>query len=104
MGNRFVFSSAIFYLGFIVGAYPAIVMAQRWPIERVAASITFVWGIIVMGSAACKSYQAFYAQRFFLGLIEAGVGPMFMLVVGGWYKKDEQAFRMGAWFSCTGMF
>ena len=27
---------------------------------------------------------------------------MFMLVVGGWYKKGEQALRMGAWYCCTG--
>ena len=26
---------------------------------------------------------------------------MFMLVVGSWYKKDEQALRMGAWYCCT---
>ncbi|OAP60802.1 hypothetical protein AYL99_05804 [Fonsecaea erecta] len=102
VGNRFVFSSSIFYLGFIVGAYPAIMMAQRWPIERVAAGITFIWGVTVMCSAACKTYGSFYTQRFFLGVIEAGISPIFMLVVGGWYKKDEQALRMGAWYSCTG--
>jgi len=27
---------------------------------------------------------------------------MFMLIVGGWYKKNEQAFRMGMWYACTG--
>jgi hypothetical protein len=27
---------------------------------------------------------------------------MFMLVVGGWYKKQEQALRMGAWYPTTG--
>ncbi|KAF2172698.1 hypothetical protein M409DRAFT_16659 [Zasmidium cellare ATCC 36951] len=27
---------------------------------------------------------------------------MFMLIVGSWYKKDEQAFRMGMWYSLTG--
>jgi MFS family permease len=27
---------------------------------------------------------------------------MFMLIVGGWYKKREQALRMGAWYSATG--
>lgn len=27
---------------------------------------------------------------------------MFMLVVGGWYKKQEQALRMGAWYCWTG--
>jgi hypothetical protein len=24
---------------------------------------------------------------------------MFMLVVGGWYLKPEQALRMGAWYA-----
>ncbi|KAG9206280.1 hypothetical protein G6514_005005 [Epicoccum nigrum] len=87
-GNRYSFSSSIFYLGFIVGSYPAILMSQRWPIERVAAGIVAVWG--------------FYAQRFFLGFLESGVSPMFMLIVGGWYKKREQALRMGVWYSATG--
>jgi hypothetical protein len=27
---------------------------------------------------------------------------MFMLVVGGWYKKGEQALRMRAWYCMTG--
>lgn len=27
---------------------------------------------------------------------------MFMLIVGGWYKKREQALRMGAWYCATG--
>jgi MFS family permease len=31
----------------------------------------------------------------FLGLLESGVSPMFMMVVGQFYKKDEQALRMG---------
>ena len=44
----------------------------------------------------------FYAQRFFLGFLESGISPMFMLIVGGWYKKREQALRMGAWYSATG--
>lgn len=116
-GNRYSFSSAIFYLGFIVGSYPAIIMSQRWPIERVAAGIVAVWGVCLMCSAACTNWQGlsklihknlvliqigFYAQRFFLGFLESGVSPMFMLIVGGWYKKREQALRMGAWYSATG--
>ncbi|CAI7667254.1 unnamed protein product [Penicillium pancosmium] len=51
---------------------------------------------------AMFSQATLYVQRFFLGMLEAGVSPMFMLIVGGWYKKNEQAFRMGIWYSCTG--
>ncbi|KAK5191772.1 hypothetical protein LTR99_008497 [Exophiala xenobiotica] len=102
IGNRYSFSAAIFYLGFIAGAYPAVLMAQRFPIERVAAGIVCVWGVCLMCSAACHNYQSFYAQRFFLGFLESGISPMCMLVVGQFYKKDEQALRMGAWYCCTG--
>ena len=95
-------SSAIFYLGFIVGAYPAIWMAQRYPIEKVASGIVFVWGVCLICTVACQTWQGIYAQRFFLGFLESGISPMFMLVVGQFYKKNEQALRMGAWYCCTG--
>lgn len=88
-------SAAIFYLGFICGAYPAIVLAQRFPIERVIFGIVFLWGACLMCTAGCFNYQSLYAQRFFLGMLESGVSPAWMLVVGGWYKKREQAMRMG---------
>ena len=95
VANRFSFASSIFYMGFIAGAYPAIVMAQRFPIERVAAGIILAWGICLICTPACHNWQGLYAQRFFLGFIESGVSPMFMLVVGQFYKKNEQALRMG---------
>ena len=88
-------SSSIFYLGFIAGAYPASQLAQRYPVERVAGGLVLVWGITFILTSVCYSWQAFYAQRFFLGSIEAGVSPIFMLIVGQFYKKDEQIFRMG---------
>ncbi len=70
-------------------------MAQRWPIERVATGIVFIWGAVMMATAGCTGYSGFFAQRFFLGMIEAGVSPMFMLVVSSFYRKHEQALRMG---------
>ncbi|KAK5080029.1 hypothetical protein LTR70_009039 [Exophiala xenobiotica] len=101
-GNRYSFSASIFYLGFIVGATPAIILAQRFPIERVAFVIVSTWGVCLMCTAACSSWQGLYTQRFFLGMLESGVSPMFMLIVAGFYKKDEQALRMGAWYCATG--
>ncbi|PLB51437.1 MFS general substrate transporter [Aspergillus steynii IBT 23096] len=101
-GSRYSFSASIFYLGFIVGAYPAMTLAQLFPIERVASLITTLWGICLILTPACFNYQGLWAQRFFLGMLEAGISPMFMLIVGSWYTKDEQALRMGAWYCWTG--
>ncbi|KAI8940646.1 hypothetical protein NX059_001916 [Plenodomus lindquistii] len=101
-GDRYSMSAAIFYLGFIVGAYPAMYLAQKFPIERVASGIVFVWGICLILTVVCRDYKDIYAQRFFLGFLESGISPMFMVIVGSFYKKNEQAFRMGIWYSCTG--
>lgn len=95
-------ASSIFYLGWIAGAYPTIYIAQRFPIERVGAGIILLWGGVLMLAAACTDFRGFYAQRFFLGFLEAAIAPMFMLVIGGWYKKQEQALRMGIWYCFTG--
>ncbi|KAJ5712615.1 hypothetical protein N7493_009083 [Penicillium malachiteum] len=102
VGNRYSFAASILYLGFIVGTYPAMTLAQRFPIERVASIIITLWGICLILTPVCSNYKGLYAQRFFLGMLESGISPMFMLIVGGWYKKNEQAMRMGIWYSCTG--
>ncbi|KAH5622251.1 hypothetical protein HBI60_253080 [Parastagonospora nodorum] len=102
VGDRYSLSSSIFYMGFLAGSFPAVLMAQRWPIDRVAGGTVLCWGICLMCSAACTSWQGFFVQRFFLGFLEAGVSPMFMLIVSNWYKKREQALRIGAWYSATG--
>ncbi|KAH7017093.1 major facilitator superfamily domain-containing protein [Ilyonectria destructans] len=102
VGNRYSWAASIFYLGFIVGAYPAMVLAQRYPVERVASGIVIVWGLCLILTTVCKDYQGIYIQRFFLGFLESGISPMFMLIVGSFYKKNEQAMRMGIWYSCTG--
>ncbi|KAM0275740.1 hypothetical protein ACHAQH_007458 [Verticillium albo-atrum] len=102
VGNRYSWSASIFYLGFIVGAYPAMILAQKYPVERVASLIVTLWGICLILTTVCTKYTHIYAQRFFLGFLESGISPMFMLIVGSWYKKNEQAMRMGIWYSCTG--
>ncbi|KAF2463900.1 uncharacterized protein BDR25DRAFT_297359 [Lindgomyces ingoldianus] len=56
-GNRYSFSAAIFYLGFIVGAYPAMILAQRFPIERVASAIVTVWGFCLILTTVCYNEQ-----------------------------------------------
>lgn len=95
-------TASIFYLGFIVGAYPNMYLAQRYPIERVASGTVILWGLCLLLTVTCKNYQGIYAERFFLGALESGISPMFMLIIGSFYKKIEQAMRMGVRYSCTG--
>lgn len=78
------------------------VLAQRFAIERVASGLVTVWGICLLLTSICTTWQGLLIQRFFLGFLEAGISPMFMLITGSFYTKNEQAMRMGIWYSCTG--
>lgn len=51
-----------------------------------------------MCTAACKTFSALMAQRFFLGVAEAAITPGFSLVTGMFYTRKEQPLRQGAWF------
>jgi hypothetical protein len=57
------------------------ILAQRYPVERVASILVVLWGICLILTVACTNYQGIYAQRFFLGLLESGISPLFMLIV-----------------------
>jgi MFS family permease len=70
-------------------------LAQRFPVERVASGTVVIWGLCLLLTTQCTNYQGLYAQRFFLGFLESGISPMFMVIVGSWYRKNEQALRMG---------
>ncbi|KAL6229997.1 hypothetical protein BDW75DRAFT_234755 [Aspergillus navahoensis] len=106
IGNRKAMSAAIFYLGFIVGAYPTMFLAQRYPIHHVAAGTVTVWGICLILTPLCHNYQSLYAQRFFLGALESGISPMFMMIVVHFMTSRRYGWDMPlsptVWYSCNG--
>lgn len=74
-------------------------LAQRFPVERVAACVIALWGVNLMLTIECHDYKGLYANRFFLGFLEAGLSPMLMIIVASFYKKTEQPLRLGSWWS-----
>ncbi|GFP59123.1 hypothetical protein ACSS6W_007790 [Trichoderma asperelloides] len=101
-GKSFSWVSVVFYFGHIAGMYPASLLAQRFRPKRACSVLSVLWSIIMLTTPACKTYSGILANRFFLGVVEAGVNPIFMLVVGMWYTKQEQVLRSSIWFSFSG--
>jgi MFS family permease len=77
-------------------------LAQKYSTRIVITVICILWSIVVLSTPACRNYGDFLANRFMLGLIEAGVSPIFMLVVGLWYTHSEQISRSSWWYSFSG--
>ncbi|KAJ6184319.1 hypothetical protein N7519_005620 [Penicillium mononematosum] len=90
-GNQFNWVSSIFFFGQL-----AISLAKY-----VAVNVT-IWGTILACMAACKSFASLMVCRTLLGAAEASIVPAWVVFTSQWYRKDEQAFRVGLWFSMCG--
>ncbi|KAI9172837.1 Thiamine pathway transporter THI73 [Paramyrothecium foliicola] len=101
-GLKYSWASLIFYFGYMAGTYPISMLAQKYPIRVIITIITLLWSVVVLTTPACRNYGDFLANRFLLGLIESGVSPIFMLVVGLWYTHAEQVSRSSWWYSFSG--
>lgn len=51
--------------------------------------IVFTWGAVLACHAAVKNKEGYYAARFFLGMMEAGMFPGLVAQLCGWYRSDE---------------
>ncbi|OBT75783.1 hypothetical protein VF21_05577 [Pseudogymnoascus sp. 05NY08] len=98
VGSQFAWCSSIFYFGYLLFSFPSAYLVVRFPIGKYLASLVILWGGILMCTAACKTFSALMAQRFFLGVAEAAITPGFSLVTGMFYTRKEQPLRQGAWF------
>jgi MFS family permease len=67
----------------------------RLPLNKTAAALVLIWGIICVLTTVCTNYPGFTAQRFVLGLAESAVSPAFVAVTTMWYQPYEQAKRLG---------
>ncbi|KAJ5992596.1 hypothetical protein N7451_008320 [Penicillium sp. IBT 35674x] len=101
--RRYSNASMIFYIGYLVGTYPMMYLAQHFPLSRVISGATFLWGIVVMSTAGCSNYAGIMVNRLVLGLLESAVAPTFTVLVTFWWTRDEQALRTGLWYCCVGV-
>lgn len=102
VGNQFNWVASIFFFGQLCFEFPTIRIMQLFPLAQYVSFNVTLWGITLASMAACKSYEGLLACRFFLGVFEAAIVPAWVLFTSQWYTKEEQAFRVGIWFSVCG--
>jgi ACS family allantoate permease-like MFS transporter len=82
--------------------FPTIRLIQLFPLAKYVAVNVTLWGAVLASLAACKSYASLLACRFLLGAAEAAIVPAWVMFTSQWYTRNEQAFRVGIWFSVCG--
>ncbi|KAI0130421.1 major facilitator superfamily domain-containing protein [Xylariales sp. AK1849] len=102
VGNQFNWVASIFFFGQLMFEFPTIRLMQMFPLAKYVSVNVTLWGIVLASLAACKNYAGLLACRFFLGVLEAAIIPAWVFFTSQWYTKEEQAFRVGIWFSVCG--
>ncbi|GJN92671.1 hypothetical protein Rhopal_005706-T1 [Rhodotorula paludigena] len=101
---RYSTASSAFYWGYIVAVLPFALALQRLPLSKALSLCIFLWGLTALLTIVCTSYEGLVVQRVFLGVLESSISPGFVMITSQWYKKSEQAARLGIWYSATGIF
>ncbi|KAJ5200252.1 Major facilitator superfamily domain general substrate transporter [Penicillium cf. griseofulvum] len=101
-GNQFNWVSSIFFFGQLALAFPTMRVMQLFPLAKYVAVNVTIWGAILASMAACKSFASLMVCRTLLGAAEASIIPAWVVFTSQWYRKEEQAFRVGLWFSMCG--
>jgi len=119
IGQDFSNVSMMFYVGFLAAEvfqihdhectdgltdrqFPTQYLAQR--ISRLGKYLgvnVMLWGIVLACMAACRSYASLMVTRTLLGIFEAPVAPILVLIVAMWYKKEEQGRRVSYFYVCN---
>jgi len=102
-GSQFSWFASAFYLGYLVSAEPTTWLLQRYSTGRVMGAVCFLWGIVVMSTAACRSFSGTIVNRVILGILEACVTPGLGLMTPFWWRLEEQPVRHLSWYCSIGI-
>ncbi|KAF9430432.1 hypothetical protein BGZ94_006909 [Podila epigama] len=84
---------SIFYVGYVIGEIPANLMLKRMGPRKWIAIVMLCWGTVSMCMAGVKNGSDLLVTRFILGLAES--------IISLWYRRTEQALRVGIFFSAA---
>ncbi|KAI8080707.1 major facilitator superfamily domain-containing protein [Gilbertella persicaria] len=93
--TEFAWLGSIFYIGYLCFQGPSAYLIQKLPIHQYLGILIVIWGIVLGFTAMGKNFAQLLAFRFFLGVFEAGVFPCTVMLISRFYRRQEQAARIG---------
>ncbi|KAH9227093.1 hypothetical protein K456DRAFT_1730379 [Colletotrichum gloeosporioides 23] len=102
-GTDYSWLGSIFYIGYMFGSMMWSKIVHRWPqhVGKFVSGAVCIWSIIVLLTPLCFKFAGIMTVRFFLGLMESIIGPVFVIITSNWWTRPEQAFRTAFWLGGT---
>ncbi|PSK51840.1 High-affinity nicotinic acid transporter [Elsinoe australis] len=99
VGQDYSNLSMLFYIGFLATEFPTQYLSQKIAKYSLYLSINImIWGVVLMSHAATTSFAGLAVCRTLLGVFEACVAPILVMIIAMWYKKNEQGRRVSYFY------
>ena len=93
-------AAGIFFFGYVLLQIPGGYWATRWSARKIIALFLICWGACAVGCGLSRSFRAFEAMRFLLGVAESGVFPATLVLLANWFPRSERARANAYWTLC----
>ncbi|KAH8682063.1 permease of the major facilitator superfamily [Xylariales sp. PMI_506] len=87
--DQYNWVQSIYFISYIVFEVPSNLLMKKVSPRNWQTRIIVSWGIVLACHAAIQNRQGYYAARFFLGVMEAGMFPGIAVQLCSWYRSDE---------------
>jgi ACS family tartrate transporter-like MFS transporter len=89
--SQYGLGAGVFFIGFIAGQYPSVLLLGRLGIGRWLAVVLATWGVAAAALAIVNGPAEFLILRVILGFAEAGLTPGIVLYLGAWSPPRDRA-------------
>ncbi|KAH6603197.1 phthalate transporter [Trichoderma cornu-damae] len=103
VNNRYNIANLVFFTTYIVFQPPSTVLIRKIGPRLHLASITFLWGVVMIGMGFVKKFEQLAALRVVLGVLEAGFFPGVVYLLSTWYTRYEVGKRYSFYYLLSGI-
>ena len=93
----------ILYVPYIMAEIPSNLLVKKVGANIFLPLLVTAWGIVATLQGIVINKEGLWADRFFLGLTEAGILPGIILYLSSFYKPHELQFRIGLFWSASSL-
>ncbi|KAF7189163.1 MFS transporter prlL [Pseudocercospora fuligena] len=87
--DQYNWVQSIYFIAYIVFEVPSNLLLKKMTPRIWQSRIICSWGIVLACHAAIQNRHSYYALRFLLGMMEAGLFPGLAVQLCSWYRSDE---------------
>ncbi|KAF7325662.1 MFS general substrate transporter [Mycena kentingensis (nom. inval.)] len=97
-GVLFDWVNSVFFFAYILCQIPGSVASKLFPPRYWIAGVAIGWGLSATLMSTAQNFAGMMTARVFLGVFEAGFGPVVPLYFSFFYTRQEIGLRMAYWF------